>query len=108
MNINPIEFANSSPNNNAVNRTLRCLREIDELEKFTFVWTVLVTNESVGFRLVKSAQLCSIHSQVIFERSLVYSDASSINDWMKVMVNSLGYNRLLDIIRAHISKTPLG
>lgn len=103
----PIEYANERMDSKQENELLKWLRQLDDEQKFTFVWRVLSANAWKGCELAKRSQLKPIFLEVILEKGLVYGDASSVEWWIKAVLPGLGQRRVLEIIKAHIDIAPL-
>jgi hypothetical protein len=98
----PVEYADERMDSKQENELLKWVRQLDDEQKFTFVWRVLKANSWKGCELVKRSQLKPIFLEVILEKGLVYSDASSVRWWIAAVIHGLGHRQVLKIIKAHI------
>ncbi|BAY62603.1 hypothetical protein NIES22_26770 [Calothrix brevissima NIES-22] len=103
----PLEYADEKLDSQQENELLKWVRQLDDEQKFTFVWRVLNANAWQGCKLVKRSQLKPIFLEVILEKGLVYGDASSVEWWIKAVLPGLGHRRVLEIIKSHIDIAPL-
>ncbi len=103
----PIKFARSLRDSEKEKEVFHWLQNQSQEKRFAFVWTVINENSSLGFVLVKHANLKPIFLQVILEKGLVYGDASSVRGWIDAVMEGLGYKKTLSVISEHIEKAPL-
>ncbi|MBH8561431.1 hypothetical protein I8748_04425 [Nostoc sp. CENA67] len=103
----PIEYADERMDLKQENELVKWLRQLEEEQKFTFVWRVLNANTWKGCQLTKRSQLKPIFLEVILEKGLVYGDASTVEWWIKAVLQGLGHKRVLEIIKAHMDIAPL-
>jgi hypothetical protein len=66
----PIEYADERMDSKQENELLKWLRQLDDEQKFTFVWRVLSANAWKGCELAKRSQLKPIFLEVILEKGL--------------------------------------
>ncbi|OCQ97319.1 hypothetical protein BCD64_20945 [Nostoc sp. MBR 210] len=103
----PLKYADELIDSKQENELLKWLRQLNDEEKFTFVWRVLNANPWQGCKLAKRSQLKPIFLEVILANGLVYGDASTVEWYIKAVLPNLGYKRVLEIIKAQIDIAPL-
>ncbi|OUL24258.1 hypothetical protein BV372_28925 [Nostoc sp. T09] len=74
----PVKYAQEPTDSQQDNELLKWVRQLDDEQKFTFVWRVLKINPWKGCELAKRSQLKPIFLEVILEKGLVYGNASSV------------------------------
>lgn len=82
----PIKYANEPWYSETDKELFKWLRQLDEVQKFTFVWRVISVDAYKGCELVKGSHLEPILLEVILEKGLVYGDASSVEWYIKAVL----------------------